>query len=128
MQVQLGNEQMIVVNETKCFWVTVDKQLKWNFQVNNAAASLGRKVSQLRRLPAMPPSVLQKIYFQGILPGSLFGIAVWGDGSITRAIRKSSSKSSKVNLQVTKRRSKRRSHRECKVETNLVPLNVGLQY
>ena len=50
MQVKIGNQQIRVVNETKCLGVTIDKQLKWNVQIDNAAASLGRKVSQLKCL------------------------------------------------------------------------------
>ena len=88
MQVKIGNEQIRVVNETKFLGVTIDKQLQWYVQVNNVAASLGRKLSQLKRLRAMPSSVLEKIYLQGILPTDLYGIAISRTGPSLAPLKK----------------------------------------
>ena len=35
-------------------------------------------MKKLRRIKSLPPSTLETIYFKGILPSALYGIAVWG--------------------------------------------------
>ena len=41
---------------------------------------MNKKVKQLKRFRSLQPEVLEKIYFQGILPSCTYGMAIWGTG------------------------------------------------
>ena len=42
---------------------------------------MNKKIKQLKRFQSLPPPVLEKMYFQSILPAATYGIAVWGSGT-----------------------------------------------
>ena len=78
--VRLGDNIIKVVSDSKCLGVSIDCKLTWKSQVSKAASSMNKKVKQLRRFRSLQPDVLEKIYFQGILPSCTYGMAVWGSG------------------------------------------------
>ena len=94
--VKLENKVIKVVNESKCLGVTIDSKLKWKTQVKNAASSMNVKLKQIKRFRSLSPQTLEKIYFQGILPGSTYGIAVWGSGASLEALEKVHRRAAKV--------------------------------
>ena len=94
--VKLENKVIKVVNESKCLGVTIDSKLKWKTQVNNAASSMNVKLKQIKRFRSLSPQTLEKIYFQGILPGSTYGIAVWGSGASLEALEEVHRRAAKV--------------------------------
>ena len=55
----------------------VDTKLNWKSQIDNVSSDLSSKLKKLRRIKSLPPSTLETIYFKGILPSALYGIAVW---------------------------------------------------
>ena len=56
----------------------VDTKLNWKSQIDNVSSDLSSKLKKLRRIKSLPPLTLETIYFKGILPSALYGIAVWG--------------------------------------------------
>ena len=84
--VELENKVIKVVNKSKCLGVTIDSKLKWKTQVDNAVSSLNVKLKPIKRFRSLSPRTLEKIYFQGILPGSTYGFAVWGSGASLEAL------------------------------------------
>ena len=78
--VKLGDNIIKVVTESKCLGVSIDCKLTWRSQVANAASKMNKKVKQLKRFRSLQPEVLEKIYFQGILPSCTYGMAIWGTG------------------------------------------------
>ena len=58
--------------------MTVETKLSWKSQKDNVSSDLSSKLKKLRRMKSFPPSILETIYFRGILPSALYGIAVWG--------------------------------------------------
>ena len=45
---------------------------------------MNSKIKQLKRMKSLPTEVLETIYLKGILPGSTYGISVWGNCSSTK--------------------------------------------
>ena len=78
--VKLGDNIIKVVTESKCLGVSIDCKLIWKSQVANAASIMNKKVKQLKRFRSLQPEVIEKIYFQGILPSYTYGMAIWGTG------------------------------------------------
>ena len=55
--------------------------LSWKNHVQNVSKCLGQKIKSLRRLKGLAPSVLENIYFKGLLPSAIYGLVVWGSCS-----------------------------------------------
>ena len=64
------------VTESECLRMIVDNRLTWCSQIKNASSDLNKKVKQLK-MKSLPSKVLESLYFRGILPSSIYGIAVW---------------------------------------------------
>ena len=72
------------VSESKCSRITVDSKLNWESHIKNSASNMNSKIKQLKRMKSLPTEVLETINFKGILPGSTYGISVWGNCSSTK--------------------------------------------
>ena len=76
--ISLNGNTIKYVSSSKCLGMTVDTKLNWKSQIDNVSSDLSNKLKKLRRIKSLPPSTLETIYFKGILPSALYGIAVWG--------------------------------------------------
>ena len=76
--ISLNGDIIKYVSSSKCLGMTVDTKLNWKLQIDNVSSDLSSKLKKLRRITSLPPSTLETIYFKGILPSALFGVAVWG--------------------------------------------------
>ena len=75
--ISLNGNIIKYVSSSKCLGIIVDTKLNWKSQINNVSSDLSSKLKKLRRIKSLPPSTLETIYFKGILPSALYGIAVW---------------------------------------------------
>ena len=71
--VKLGENDIEVVANSKCLGVTIDDKISWKAQVVNAAASKSKRIKQLKMFQSISPQVLEKIYFQSMLPAATHG-------------------------------------------------------
>ena len=76
--ISLNGNIIKYVSSSKCLGMIVDTKLNWKSQIDNVSSDLSSKLKKLRRIKSLPPSTLETIYFKGILPSALYGIAVWG--------------------------------------------------
>ena len=78
LHISLNGDIIKYVSSSKYLGMTVDTKLNWKSQIDNVSSDLSSKLKKLRILKSLPPSHLETIYFKGILPSALYGIAVWG--------------------------------------------------
>ena len=52
--------------------------------IKKSASNMNSKIKQLKRIKSLPSKVLETIYLTGILPGSPYGLSVWGKCSSTQ--------------------------------------------
>ena len=76
--IRLNGNIIKYVSSSKCLGMIVDTKLNWKSQIDNVSSDLSSKLKKLRRMKSLPPSTLETIYFKGILPSALYGIALLG--------------------------------------------------
>ena len=74
----LNKKPINYVVKSKCLGMTLDDKVSWKNHVQNVSKCLGQKIKSLRRLKGLAPSVLENIYFKGLLPSAIYGLVVWG--------------------------------------------------
>ena len=52
------------VNSTCCLGVDIDNKLSWSPHIDKLCKSYRKKIGALRRMPRLPPKVLEEIYFK----------------------------------------------------------------
>lgn len=77
----LNKKPINYVAKSKCLGMTLDDKVSWKSHVQNVSKCLGQKIKSLRRLKGLAPSVLENIYFKGLLPSAIYGLVVWGSCS-----------------------------------------------
>ena len=76
-----GNSFIYFSTKSTCLGVEIDYKLNWKPQVKTLHAKFGGKLTFLKKFKALPSSVLEKIYFKGIVPSITYCIAIWGSCS-----------------------------------------------
>ena len=76
--ISLNGNIIKYVSSSKCLGIILDTKLNWKLQIDNVLSDLSSKLKKLRKIKSLPPSNLETMYFKGILPSALYGIAVWG--------------------------------------------------
>ena len=66
------------VNSTCCLGVEIDNKLSWSPHIDKLCKGYRKKLGALRRMPRLPPKVLEEIYFKTVVPGVTYCIPVWG--------------------------------------------------
>ena len=64
--------------------INIDNQLDWGHHIKDLETSMAKKVKQLQRFKSLPSSILESIYYKGILPSVTYGISVWGNCSVAK--------------------------------------------
>ena len=77
----LGNSYNHFSTKSTCLGVEIDYKMSWKPQVKALHTMFGGKLKFLKKFKALPPSVLEEIYFKGIVPGITYCIAIWGSCS-----------------------------------------------
>ena len=80
-KIELKGNRVKIVQSSKCLGLTIDENLTWNTHTRNITKSFSCKVKKMYQMRQMPKSTLSTIYFQGILPSTLYGILIWGNCS-----------------------------------------------
>ena len=57
------------VNSTCCLGVEIDNKLSWSPHIDKLCKGYKKKLGALRRMPRLPPKVLEEIYFKTVVPG-----------------------------------------------------------
>ena len=68
----------------------------------NTASKMNKKFKQLKRFRSLQPEVLEKIYFQGILPSCTYGMAIWGTGPSLEPIETVHKRAAKIIHKLSK--------------------------
>ena len=66
------------VNSTCCLGIEIDNKLSWSPHIDKLCKSYRKKLGALRRMPRLPPKVLEEIYFKTVVSGVSYCIPVWG--------------------------------------------------
>ena len=75
------NSYIHFTTKSTCLGVEIDYKLNWQPQVKALHTKFGGKLKFLKKFKALPSSVLEEIYFKGIVPSITYAIAVWGSCS-----------------------------------------------
>ena len=67
------------VNSTCCLGIEIDNKLSWSPHIDKLCKSYRKKLGALRRMPRLPPKVLEEIYFKTVVSGVSYCIPVWGN-------------------------------------------------
>ena len=76
-----GNSHIYFTTKSTCLGVEIDYKLNWKPQVRALHTKFGGKLKFLKKFKALPSSVLEEIYFKGIIPSITYCIAIWGSCS-----------------------------------------------
>ena len=76
-----GNSYIHFSTKSTCLGVEIDYKLNWKPQVKALHTKFGEKLKFLQKFKALPSSVLEEIYFKGIVPSITYCIAIWGSCS-----------------------------------------------
>ena len=76
-----GNSHIYFTTKSTCLGVEIDYKLNWKPQVKALHTKFGGKLKFLKKFKALPSSVLEEIYFKGIVPSITYCIAIWGSCS-----------------------------------------------
>ncbi|KAK2550083.1 hypothetical protein P5673_029269 [Acropora cervicornis] len=68
------------VNSTCCLGIEIDNKLSWSPHIDKLCKSYRKKLGALRRMPRLPPKVLEEIYFKTVVSGVSYCIPVWDSG------------------------------------------------
>lgn len=76
-----GNSYIYFTTNSTCLGVEIDYKLNWKPQVKALHTKFGGKLKFLKKFNVLPSSVLEEIYFKGIVPSITYCIANWGSCS-----------------------------------------------
>ena len=76
-----GNSYIYFTTNSTCLGVEIDYKLNWKPQVKALHTKFGGKLKFLKKFKVLPSSVLEEIYFKGIVPSITYCIANWGSCS-----------------------------------------------
>ena len=70
------NSYIHFTTKSTCLGVEIDYKLNWKPQVTALHTKFGGKLKFLKKIKALPSSVLEEIYFKGIVPSITYCIAI----------------------------------------------------
>lgn len=73
-----GDSYIYFHTKSTCLGVEIDNKLNWKPQVKALHVKFGGKLKFLKRFKGLPSSVLEEIYFKGVVPSITYCIAIWG--------------------------------------------------
>ena len=76
-----GNSYIYFTTNSTCLGVEIDYKLNWKPQVKALHTKFGGKLKFLKKFKVLPSSLLEEIYFKGIVPSITYCIANWGSCS-----------------------------------------------
>ena len=76
-----GDSYIYFNTKSTCLGVEIGYKLNWKPQVKELHIKFGGKLKFLKRFKGLPSSVLEEIYFKGIVPNITYCIAIWGSCS-----------------------------------------------
>ena len=76
-----GDSYIYFNTKSTCLGVEIDYKLNWKPQVKELHIKFGGKLKFLKKFKGLPSSVLEEIYFKGIVPSITYCIAIWGSCS-----------------------------------------------
>ena len=76
-----GNSYIHFSTKSTCLGVEIDYKPNWKPQVKALHTKFGGKLKFLKKFKALPSSVLEEIYFKGIVPSITYCITIWGSCS-----------------------------------------------
>ena len=76
-----GDSYIYFNTKSTCLGVEIDYKLNWKPQVKELHTKFGGKLKFLKKFKGLPSSVLEEIYFKGIVPSITYCIAIWGSCS-----------------------------------------------
>ena len=79
--VKINDNNIDIVEKTKCLGVIIDNRLTWNAHATHVCKAFSIKVKKLYKMNSLDKSTLRTIYNTGILPSVLYGILVWGNAT-----------------------------------------------
>ena len=77
-----GEATRSFTDNSTCLGIQIDNRLQWKKQVTAICKKYNAKLKFLKRLRNFPTSVLEKIYYKGIIAGVTYCIAVWGTTTV----------------------------------------------
>ena len=78
-----GNSYIQFTTKTTCLGEVVDNKLSWRPHIDSLHKKYGGKLKFLKHMKGLPTSVLEEVYYKGIVPSVTYCIAVWGTCSIS---------------------------------------------
>jgi len=78
----LGDSYIYFNTKSTCLRVEIDYKLNWKPQVKALHIKFGGKLKFLKKFKGLPSSVLEEIYFKGIVPSIIYCIAIWGSAKL----------------------------------------------
>ena len=76
-----GDSYIYFNTKSTCLGVEIDYKLNWKPQVKELHSKFGGKLKLLKKFKGLPSSVLEEIYFKGIVPSITYCITIWGSCS-----------------------------------------------
>ena len=75
----INNSHVEIVDDFKLLGITVNKHLKWNTHIENAAIKVSTYIGVINRLKhTLPPIKLYTLYNTLLLPHFNYGLILWG--------------------------------------------------
>ena len=79
--IRMGEQIIKYSQSSTCLGIKIDNKLSWSKHIQSTCKNYNAKLKQLNKMKALNRSILESIYFKGILPSVTYGIAIWGNCS-----------------------------------------------
>ena len=77
-----GEATISFTDSSTCLGIQIDNRLQWKKQVTATCKKYSAKLKFLKRLRNFPTSILEDIYYKGIIAGVTYCITVWGTTTV----------------------------------------------
>ena len=78
-----GNSYIQFTRKTTSLGVVIDNKLSWRPHIDSLHKKYRGKLKFLKRMKGLQTSVLEEVYYKGIIPSVPYCIAIWGTCSIS---------------------------------------------
>ena len=76
------NKPINCVSSSSCLGVKLDNKLNWAPHIKMVTSNFNAKISKLKQIKTFNCSILEFIYFKGILPSVTYCISLWGSSNL----------------------------------------------